>query len=124
MKEYRFKGETFQVGNFEGCLQVVYKGLSGYVGVNLNPGASDRHPFAATTTPENISANGVMYGNFVGPFRSVLNRLCTRLVNMDLGRDFDRERYRQVLNDFVDRLETGPGPTAHIAPTVPYGCGD
>ena len=60
-------------------------------------------------------------GNFVGPLRSVLNRLCARLVNMDAGGDFNRDRYRRVLHDFVDRLETEQNQDR--SPAIPYGCG-
>ena len=47
VKEYKYKGETFQLDDSKGCyVAVTYKHLTGYVGVNLGRKATAQHPYA------------------------------------------------------------------------------
>ena len=46
MKEYKYQGETFQLDDSKGCyVEVTYKYLTGYLGVNLGARATDQNPY-------------------------------------------------------------------------------
>ena len=59
VKEYKHKGETFQLDDSKGCYaKVTYKHLTGYVGVNLGDRPSDQYPYAWTTNKGSVTPEG------------------------------------------------------------------
>ena len=49
MTKYTYKGETFKLDDSKGCyVEVTYKHLAGYVGVNLQNNATDEQPYLWT----------------------------------------------------------------------------
>ena len=55
-KEYKYKGETFQLDESKGCyVAVTYKHLTGYGGVNLGKKASPKNPYAWGSRKGNVA---------------------------------------------------------------------
>ena len=85
MKEYKHKGETFQLDDSEGCyVTVTYKHLTGYVGVNLGlvgEKATDQKPYAWFIDKKYVTPEGLKLGNAKGAsFEANLDALCAELL--------------------------------------------
>ena len=95
MKAYKYQDETFQLDDSKGCyVQVTYKYLKGYLGVNLAARATDQNPYVWDTDkkPEfYVTRDGLKYGFSSGvTFEENLDALCRRLVQ-----EFRLEEARQ-----------------------------
>ena len=111
MKEYKHKGETFQLDDSEGCYATVtYKHQTGYVGVNLGNQATDKNPYAwwgkniGWATPK-----GMTNGNVNGAsFKANLDALCDELLRNfrieEAAKEFDPAKYCEELHDAVKNL--------------------
>ena len=106
MKEYKHKGETFQLDDSKGCYATVtYKDLTGYVGVNLNGKfASDQYPYAWSTAEMHVTPEGVTVGNMSASFKASLDGLCTELLRIKATKTFDPEKYCAELHNAVKNL--------------------
>ena len=108
--EYKYKGETFQLDDSKGCyVEVTYKHLTGYVGVNLGSNATDQHPYAWNIGKGNATPNGVNPGFATkGSFETNLNSLCTALLRVfaeeKAHKAYDSEKYCAELHDGVKNL--------------------
>ena len=111
--EYKYKGETFQLDDSKGCyVAVTYKYLTGYLGVNLGPKATDQSPYAWYTgkTAERFATpNGMKSGNSNGrSFKVNLDALCDQLLRdfrtAEAAKMFDQKKYCAELHDGVKNL--------------------
>ena len=47
MSNYEYEGETFMLDGSKGCyVEVTYKGLKGYFGVNISGTGTDQYPYS------------------------------------------------------------------------------
>jgi hypothetical protein len=111
VKEYKYDGEIFQLDDSKGCyIEVTYKDMTGYVGVNLGNDGSAGRPYvwwAEDSDP--VVADGLNYGNPNGSTQeSNLGALCNDLIRRQRQREvhaaFDREAACKALHDFVEKL--------------------
>ena len=110
MKDYKFEGEVFQLDDSKGCyVEVSYRYLKGYVGVNLGKEASDQYPFIWWLDAEPVTREGLKYGNPDGDsVESNLRALCNQLIRKyrieEANRQFDREKYCNQLHETIRNL--------------------
>ena len=113
MKEYKYQGETFQLDDSKGCyVEVTYKYLTGYLGVNLGARATDQNPYVWDTDkrPEfYVTPKGLKYGISSGAaFEENLDALCNRLLQEfqleEAAKAFDHKKYCAELHDRVKNL--------------------
>ena len=109
MAEYTYQDEIFQVDNSNGCyLEVTYRDLKGYVGVNLRPDATDETPYLfvmGRRASDAVTEDGLRGGRRRGDsIEDALNGLCDWLLKFHRNRSFDREKHCRALNEFVGRL--------------------
>ncbi len=113
MKAYKYQDETFQLDDSKGCyVQVTYKYLTGYLGVNLAARATDQNPYVWDTDkrPEfYVTLDGLKYGFSSGvTFEENLDALCRRLLQdfrlEEAAKKFDRKKYCAELHDRVKNL--------------------
>ena len=105
MKEYKYKGETFQLDDSKGCYATVtYKDLTGYVGVNLTGKfASDQYPYASSTAKTSVTPEGVV-GGIHPSFKDGLDSLCAELLRIEATKTFDPAKYCEELHNAVKNL--------------------
>ena len=109
-KEYKYKGETFQLDDSKGCyVAVTYKHLTGHVGVNLGRNATAQHPYAWNISSEgNVTSGGLKAGNRSASFEAGLDALCANLLNKfraeEAHKAFDPAKYCAGLHDGVKNL--------------------
>ena len=116
-KEYKYKGETFQLDDSKGCyVEVTYKHLTGYVGVNLGDQATDKNPYAWGIPKEHVTSSGLKSGRVANAsFESNLDALCARLLRTfraeearkaveEAHKAFDPAKYCAGLHDGVKNL--------------------
>ena len=108
MAEYTYQDEIFQVDNSNGCyLEVTYRDLKGYVGVNLRPDATDETPYLFLTGRgmDAVTDYGLRRGRRRGDsVEDALNGLCEWMMKVHSNRSFDRERHCRALDEFVNGL--------------------
>ena len=110
MKIYKHRGETFELDDSQGCyVEVTYKTVKGWVGVNLHDTATDESPYSWYTNQGVVTPDGLRAGNTNGSsFASNLDALCVRLVQdyktAEAAKALDREKYCHNLHDFVKQL--------------------
>ena len=93
-------------------MEVTYKYLTGYLGVNLGARATDQNPYVWDTDrrPEfYVTSNGLKYGISSGAaFGENLDALCNRLLQEfhleEAAKAFDRKKYCAELHDGVKSL--------------------
>ena len=111
MKEYKHNGEVFQIDDSKGCYyEVTYKDQTGFVGVNLNPNATDSSPYTWYTEKSVVRPDGLVAGSVNGPsIEANLNALCQRLVQAyqmaQAHTSFDPKPYCEALHDFAKKLD-------------------
>ena len=109
-KEYKYKGETFQLDESKGCyVEVTYKHLTGYVGVNLRKNATGQSPYAWGISKGNITSSGLKSGSSSGAsFEANLDALCAHLLHAfrteEAHKAFDPAKYCAELHDAVKNL--------------------
>ena len=101
VKEYKYKGETFQLDASKGCyVAVTYKHLTGHVEVNTRNNRSDQAPYRW-----NVNNGRSGGGNF---FKETLDTLCARLLSKfrteEAHKAFDPAKYCAELPDAVKNL--------------------
>ena len=113
VKEYKYKGETFQLDDSKGCyVAVTYKHLTGYVGVNLGNQATDQSPYVWDTgknVQNHVTSNGLKLGNSNGPsFEANLDALCATLLREfrteEAAKTFYPAKYCAEIHDGVKNL--------------------
>ena len=110
MKEFEHNGELFQLDDSKGCyIEVSYRYLKGYVGVNLGKEASDQYPFIWWLDSEPVTRDGLKYGNPNGDsVESNLSALCDQLIRKyrieEANKKFDREKYCNQLHEAMKNL--------------------
>ena len=116
MKEYKYKGETFQLDHSEkGYVAVTYENLTGYVGVNLGRKATDEKPYAWYAAheiggSECVTPDGLKFG-IISPeasFEANLDALCAQLLldfrAEEKAKELDHEKHRAEMHDAVRSL--------------------
>ena len=113
MKEYKYDREQFQLDDSEGCyVTVIYKHLTGYVGVNLGllgEKATPQNPYVWYLDKNYVTPEGLKIGNGNGSsFKENLNGLCAELLRRfrteEAAKAFDPEKYCEELHDAVKNL--------------------
>ena len=107
--EYKYKGETFQLDDSKGCyVEVTYKHLTGYVGVNLGRNATAQYPYAWVPRKRNVTSGGLKRGNGSASFEAGLDALCAKLLDNfrteEAHKAFDPAKYCAELHDAVKNL--------------------
>ena len=108
MDKYEYQGKTFEINDSEGCyLVVTFKGLGGYVGVNLQGTATE--PYGWTIDNQNITPDGLqgIYGSEM-LLKDNLDALCAYLIaqqeEADARARFKPEDACVALHEFVKGL--------------------
>ena len=101
VKEYKYKGETFQLDASKGCfVEVTYKHLTGHVEVNTGNNRSDQAPYSW-----NVDGSGE---SGIYSFKEALDSLCARLLTNfrteEAAKVFDPAKYCAELHDAVENL--------------------
>ena len=116
MKEYKYKGETFQLDDSaRGYVAVTYENLTGYVGVNLGTRATDEKPFVWYTAHEvggdNVAtSDGLRFGiiSHDASFEANLDALCGQLLldfrAEEKAKAGGHEKHRAEMHDAVKDL--------------------
>lgn len=110
MKIYKYRGETFELDDSQGCyVEVTYKTVKGWVGVNLADTATDESPYSWYTNQGVVTPAGLKAGNSHGSsFESNLEALCARLVEdyrtAEAAKMLNRDKYCQTLHEFMKQL--------------------
>ena len=100
VKEYKYKGETFQLDDSKGCyVAVTYKHLTGHVKVNTGDNRSDQSPYRWSENGSSGPRNS---------FKEALDTLCARLLRNfrteEAAKAFDPAKYCAELHDAVKNL--------------------
>ena len=111
MKKYEFNGETFQLDDSKGCyIEVTYKGLVGYVGVNLKDGTSSKqYSWTAPGIGSGVTKDGVAGGvPATGGLDGNLQALCRALIakhgEAEAHKAFKPEEACVALHEFMEKL--------------------
>ena len=110
MRDYTYKGETFKLDDSNGCyVKVTYKGLIGYFGVNIRGTGTDQYPYSYLVGgEENVTPDGMKWGDRSQSFNEASDSLCTALVRMfrtqEAVQKFDPAKYCKELHDAVKNL--------------------
>ena len=82
MIDYEYEGETFKLDDSKGCyVEVTYKGLTGYFGVNISTTGTDQHPYSVLIGGEAYATpDGLTKGEPTTSFKEARARTCERFV--------------------------------------------
>ncbi len=111
-KEYKYQDETFLLDDSKGCyIEITYKGMKGYVGVNLSTWGSAQAPYVwwAENAARFVTPDGLTGGNSNGTSQeSNLAALCDELIRkqreIEAHAAFDREKACHDLHEWVEKL--------------------
>ena len=111
MSNYEYEGETFILDDSKGCyVEVTYKGLTGYFGVNISGTGTDQEPyFYYVGGEEYVTPDGLTSGDCQSPSPEVARaELCADLVRrfrtQEAVKTFDPAKYCKELHDAVKNL--------------------
>ena len=111
MRDYKYEGETFKLDDSKGCyVEVTYKGLTGYFGVNISGTGTDQEPyFYYVGGEEHVTPEGLTSGDYQSQFLEVArDSLCADLVykfrTQEAVKAFDPAKYCKELHDAVKNL--------------------
>ena len=107
MKEYLYKGETFQLDDSQGCyIEITYKDQKGWVVVNIS---IENYGYAITDRAAEVTASGVQsrYGAR-NTIMEAVDFLCLILLlnqkKVDEYKPLDRIALCAELHSFMDKL--------------------
>ena len=107
-KEYKFQDETFELDDSKGCyIEVTYKGLVGYVGVNLQ--GTPSAPYSWTLDVAAITESGLARGNspsagITGSLRALCRELLKKHREAEGRKAFKPEEACAALHEFAKSL--------------------
>ena len=110
MSDYEYEGETFKLDDSKGCyVEVTYKDLTGYFGVNIKDNATDQDPYLYWGEGERYATpDGMRNGRQSSSFEEALDQTCSVLLNririQEGAKTFDRAKYCKELHDAVKNL--------------------
>ena len=110
MRDYTYEGETFKLDDSKGCyVEVTYKDLTGYFGVNISDTGTDQDPYSYYVGGEEYATPaGLTSGNESPSPEVARDSLCAYLVDkfraQEAALTFDREKYCKELHDAVKNL--------------------
>ena len=109
MRDYKYKGEMFKLDDSKGCyVEVTYKGLTGYVGVNIGNNRGDVHPYVwfrdkGFVTPDgmtNGNSNGTsLEDNLIAMCRSLLRSVQTEEAAAAFNAEESCEKLHKAVNN-------------------------
>ena len=107
---YPYEGETFKLDDSKGCyVEVTYKGLTGYFGVNVRGTGTDQLPyFYYVGGEQHVTPKGVTAGNRSRSFNEARDETCMELLDkfraQEASKTFDSAKYCEELHDAVKNL--------------------
>ena len=110
MRDYTYEGETFKLDDSKGCyVEVTYKGLTGYFGVNIGGTGRDHEPYVYCVGGEEyVTLDGMTGGDYQSPsFKDALDNTCNSLLNKFSAQEaafLFRLKYCEELHDAVKNL--------------------
>ena len=113
MRDYKNKGETFKLDDSNSYyVEVTYKNLTGYIGVNIGRDRGPERPYIWHTNKLYVTPAGLTAGNSSGiSFEDNLKHLCVNLVSTfrteESAKAFDAEKSCENLHDAVNNLPLG-----------------
>ena len=110
MRDYKYEGETFKLDDSNsGYVEVTYKDLTGYIGVNIGINRGDEQPYVWFTSKYFVTPDGLTGGNSTGAsFKDNLAALCDRLLKNfrteEAAKAFNTQKYHVKLHEAVKNL--------------------
>ena len=111
MRDYEYEGKTFKLDDSKGCyVEVTYKGLTGYFGVNISGTGTDQDPYSYYVGDDEESATpaGLTLGDPSPSPEVARDSLFAELVNefrtQEAVETFDPAKYCKVFHDAVKNL--------------------
>ena len=110
MRDYKYKGETFNLDDSNGCyVEVTYKNLTGYIGVNIGKDRGTERPYVWYANKGYVTPAGLTAGNSSGTsFEDNLKPLCDYLLRTfrteEATKWFNAEESCNKLHDAVKNL--------------------
>ena len=110
MINYPYEGETFKLDDSKGCyVEITYKGLTGYCGVNISGTGTDQYPYSYYVGGEEYATpEGVTAGSQSQSFNEARDETCMELLDkfraQEAAKTFDRAKYCKELHDAVKNL--------------------
>ena len=111
MINYPYEGETFKLDDSKGCyVEVTYKGLTGYFGVNIRGTGTDQYPYFYQADGEECPAtkDGMTTGFRSPTFEEARDKTCLNLLNIfrtqEAVETFDPVKYCKELHDAVKNM--------------------
>ena len=114
MRDYTYEGETFKLDDSKGCyVEVTYKGLTGYFGVNISGTGTDQEPYSyyvggeeyVGDDEEHATPAGLTWGDRSPSPEVARDSLCADLVHefrtQEAVKTFDPAKYCKELHDAV-----------------------
>ena len=112
MSNYEYEGETFKLDDSKSCyVEVTYKDLTGYLGVNIRGTGTDQYPYVYKVggekyvTPEYVTPDGMTRGDQSPSPEAARDSLCADLVRIfrtqEAVKTFNPAKYCKELHDAV-----------------------
>ena len=107
MSNYEYEGETFKLDDSKGCyVEVTYKNLTGYIGVNIRGTGTDQYPYSYYVGGEEyVTPDGLTWGDRSPSPEVARDSLCADLVRrfrtQEAVKTFDPAKYCKELHDAV-----------------------
>ena len=110
MRDYTYEGETFKLDDSKGCyVEVTYKDLTGYFGVNISDTGTDQDPYSYYVGGEEYATpEGLTTGRQSSSFNEARDQICGILLknfrDQEAAKTFDRAKYCEELHAAVKNL--------------------
>ena len=114
MSNYEYEGETFKLDNSKGCyVEVTYKDLIGYFGVNIRGTGTDQYPYSyyvggeeyVGDDEEHATPAGLTWGDRSPSPEDARDQTCGLLLetfrDQEEVKNFNPAKYCKELNDAV-----------------------
>ena len=108
--DYKYKGETFKLDDSNGCyVEVTYKDLTGYFGVNIGGTGTDQDPYSYYVGGEEYTTpDGMTAGSSSSSFNEARDLTCGELLEIfstqEAAKTFDRAKYCKELHAAIKNL--------------------